>query len=332
MGRYCKGLVPFVNGDAHYLPFRNRSIGHVVIRSMLHYVESRGVLLEVERILMRRGHLVVAQKVRTPFEQSSAWYNELLAARGTHAQTLWTTDNLEELLRTCGFKIISSKNFLERRKANLEQWISRDGTIDSNRQQRILDLINNAPADVREELDLELAGSEIKYNRTWSVITARIRRKSETLAPAVFSMIVERDRDGEKEILLQKRKKEPAYYDFWEFPQGKLEVGETALNAIKRELFEETGLELSSQTSVVDYPNKVKSINTETIQPLACVRTLEPTDFLALAVIVHVQGEPVSTDILREHTWILKRDLPSLISDDRIFPLNKPMLEAYFNR
>ena len=51
-----------------------------------------------------------------------------------------------------------------------------------------------------------------------------------------------RNEKGEREFLFQQRKKNP-YYDFWGRVGGKIRWGESVLEAAKRELREETGLE-----------------------------------------------------------------------------------------
>lgn len=51
-----------------------------------------------------------------------------------------------------------------------------------------------------------------------------------------------RNEKGEREFLFQQRKKNP-YYDFWGRVGGKIRWGESVLEAAKRELKEETGLE-----------------------------------------------------------------------------------------
>ena len=47
--------------------------------------------------------------------------------------------------------------------------------------------------------------------------------------------------DGKKRILLVRQYRLPARQDMWELPAGRLDEGETALQAAKRELTEETG-------------------------------------------------------------------------------------------
>ncbi len=47
--------------------------------------------------------------------------------------------------------------------------------------------------------------------------------------------------DAEKRILLVRQYRLPAGKNLWELPAGKIDAGETALQAAKRELIEETG-------------------------------------------------------------------------------------------
>ncbi|MCC7140720.1 MAG: NUDIX domain-containing protein [Candidatus Eisenbacteria bacterium] len=50
--------------------------------------------------------------------------------------------------------------------------------------------------------------------------------------------------DGAGRLLLQRRRKDDRYLGFWELPGGRVRAGETLLAAARRELLEETGLEL----------------------------------------------------------------------------------------
>ena len=65
------------------------------------------------------------------------------------------------------------------------------------------------------------------------------------------------DRDGR--FLLTSRPAGKAYADYWEFPGGKLEEGESVEQALRRELQEEIGIVIgfveSWRQQLVDYPH-----------------------------------------------------------------------------
>jgi len=67
--------------------------------------------------------------------------------------------------------------------------------------------------------------------------------------------------DSQGRYLMTTRPEGKVYAGYWEFPGGKLEAGETVVQALKRELIEEIGLAIdAAQTEVwreqmVDYPH-----------------------------------------------------------------------------
>jgi len=65
--------------------------------------------------------------------------------------------------------------------------------------------------------------------------------------------------DGEGRFLMTSRPTGKVYADHWEFPGGKLEVGETVTQALRRELNEELGIDIGEahpwQVEMVDYPH-----------------------------------------------------------------------------
>jgi 8-oxo-dGTP diphosphatase len=60
-------------------------------------------------------------------------------------------------------------------------------------------------------------------------------------------------------VLLAQRPPGKAYAGYWEFPGGKLEVGETVEQALKRELHEEIGIDIGAvhrwKVELMDYPH-----------------------------------------------------------------------------
>ena len=81
-----------------------------------------------------------------------------------------------------------------------------------------------------------------------------------TLLVALIGLINEND-----EVLISLRKNRSQHNNFWEFPGGKVEEGETIDNALEREIKEELSIEISSDcvaplTFAVDYHNTHQTI------------------------------------------------------------------------
>lgn len=73
-------------------------------------------------------------------------------------------------------------------------------------------------------------------------------------------VLVRREADGrEGEFLLTSRPPGKVYADYWEFPGGKLESGESVEQALRRELQEELGITIGAahpwRVELVDYPH-----------------------------------------------------------------------------
>jgi 8-oxo-dGTP diphosphatase len=65
--------------------------------------------------------------------------------------------------------------------------------------------------------------------------------------------------DAEGRFLLTSRPAGKVFAGYWEFPGGKLEVGETVEQALKRELHEEIGIDIGAvhrwKVELMDYPH-----------------------------------------------------------------------------
>lgn len=60
--------------------------------------------------------------------------------------------------------------------------------------------------------------------------------------------IIERAVGGERQVLFAQRPAGKAYAGYWEFPGGKIEAGESVIDALVREIDEELGIHIHSAT------------------------------------------------------------------------------------
>ena len=66
------------------------------------------------------------------------------------------------------------------------------------------------------------------------------------MTPTTVTAIIFSAQEGQQKILLTKRNVDP-YKEFWCFPGGHIDAGETAEQAVVREVKEETGLDIQPQ-------------------------------------------------------------------------------------
>jgi 8-oxo-dGTP diphosphatase len=81
-----------------------------------------------------------------------------------------------------------------------------------------------------------------------------------TPVDVAVGVLIERDAAGiEGRFLLTSRPEGKVYAGYWEFPGGKLEVGETVDEALRRELIEELGITIGEshawKIETFDYPH-----------------------------------------------------------------------------
>lgn len=81
-----------------------------------------------------------------------------------------------------------------------------------------------------------------------AVETARFDANDARPLIRVAVAIIERTFDGEHQVLFAQRPAGKAYAGYWEFPGGKIELGESVIDALVREIDEELGLRIASAT------------------------------------------------------------------------------------
>ena len=97
------------------------------------------------------------------------------------------------------------------------------------------------------------------------VADAHIPRNPDRSVVEVAVGILVKSEGDDHRYLMTTRPKGKVYAGYWEFPGGKLEVGETTLQALRRELLEEIGVVISDALKVceqiVDYPHAMVRLN-----------------------------------------------------------------------
>ena len=97
---------------------------------------------------------------------------------------------------------------------------------------------------------------------TVRVVDAQLTRSADRQLVQVAVGVLIRSDDS---FLLTSRPEGKAYAGYWEFPGGKLEVGETIAQALQRELQEEIGITIedcmSWKTEQIDYPHALVQLN-----------------------------------------------------------------------
>jgi len=110
--------------------------------------------------------------------------------------------------------------------------------------------------------------------------------------------------DDKDQVMLVRQYRLPANQYLWELPAGKIDEGETALQAAKRELIEETGLRAKKWKKLASFypsPGYVEE---------------HMTIFLATGL-THGESEPMEDERI-ETRWFTKKELRKQIASNKI--------------
>lgn len=147
------------------------------------------------------------------------------------------------------------------------------------------------------------------------------------------------------EIFLQKRfkpKASPAYLNVWEIPAGGVDNGEDVVTAIKREVFEESGLivELVDPKINVHLDNSNgKNDKVQVFEPYLCQQMLE-TDhglgWVGFVFICKVVGGTVKMNMeeAKDPTWMDLKILKDTLDahPEEFFSLQVPVLKDFVKK
>lgn len=132
--------------------------------------------------------------------------------------------------------------------------------------------------------------------------------------------IIEKCTENKKEIIVQWRNKRGE--GCWEFPGGSVEPYESLYDAVKREVKEETGLDITTITGEVGYFQEGR---VECLRPFSVYQTLEGfVDSVGFHFICQAVGEPLAEgDDSKEIKWIGLDDLKRLVNEEKFSNIDK---------
>ncbi|NPD87001.1 methyltransferase domain-containing protein [Lentimicrobium sp. L6] len=331
MGNIVPNEIEFICSKAESIPLPDESFDFIIIRSVLEYTEVDKVLLEVKRLLKEEGYFVLAQKVMDGYITDINLILKLEQLRNPLKKNLGFMSNINKSVSKTNLRILNSRTYTQNYSISYDKWLKRNGTIPEANQKELENIINNLEVDVSSRTGLKLIDNNLHSKLTWGIITCHKNSYVNPRINIVVSMIVEKTLNDKKYIVLQKRKylyTEPHYYNVWELPQGKVEKDETIFETAKRELFEETGLNLFGSL----LPNSIETINDITLNQsdvLTTVFAKGGMNYLGVCVLVKAEGEFETGIQDTEPQWVEVGSLKNKLENERFFPLNIPMIKKY---
>jgi ubiquinone/menaquinone biosynthesis C-methylase UbiE len=162
--------VRFELGRAEELPFEKESFDCVVTRlTVHHFTDPRKVMKEVVRVTRRNGRVVVADFLSSGNEADAALHNALETLRDpTHVRSL-SADELRELLRESGLRIISRTTW--ERQRDFDEWV---GITNAPERAKPLYTVMAAlaRAGIQTGIHLHLDGDKVLFKHEYLLLAA----------------------------------------------------------------------------------------------------------------------------------------------------------------
>jgi len=150
--------------------------------------------------------------------------------------------------------------------------------------------------------------------------------------------IIEREINGKKHILLQTRWKfnvSPKYSGLYELPGGAVEAGENVYDALKREIKEETNLDVKRiiNLKVTDEISNIENDLAFGFSPFCCTLMTRPIYFLGMFFVCEVEdGEVIpGKEDVKDPMWVSVEKLATMLKKERkkFFTPYLPALDMY---
>ena len=153
----------------------------------------------------------------------------------------------------------------------------------------------------------------------------------------IVSAIIERQRGATTEVLIQVRWKpatDPVYSGTFEIPAGGIGQYESVYEALKREVYEETGLRVTGfRPEVRTRTHSQRGDDVFAFVPFCCQQQVSGRARVGFVFVCTVEdADPVPhPDEVKEIAWMETSELRRLVeeSPERIFTFQLPVLEFY---
>ncbi|MBR0423380.1 MAG: NUDIX domain-containing protein [Clostridia bacterium] len=159
---------------------------------------------------------------------------------------------------------------------------------------------------------------------------------NEIFAKPAVGAIIEKDINGIRHILIQKRQKNSSEDGLLEIPAGKIREFENIFQALKREVKEETGLTITSIIGKECQTIKTGLYSTTDFSPFCITQNLSGGYSLILfTFICSGEGELYEkSDESSDIKWIPANEIKLLLDahPEKFFPMHINSLKKYFKR
>ena len=156
---------------------------------------------------------------------------------------------------------------------------------------------------------------------------------------ATVSAIVEREHQGRTQILVQIRWKpdrDPVYSGTFEIPAGGIEQYENVYEALKREVFEETGLRVTAiRPEVKTAMHAHHGDQVFAFLPFCCHQQVSGRARIGFVFICTVEGSPAPAPAeVKEIMWLDRTEVRRLLDEtpQRVFTYQRPVPEFYLGQ